>query len=80
MDGSDVNAVCRSPDMMCLAGADDFGFVNLYKWPAPVEAAACNKNSGHSSHVTNVAFSLNEGQKYLVSTGGEDKCIFQWKY
>ena len=81
MDGSDINAVVRSPDHTCLATADDFGFVNLFKFPAPVDNAAYNKNGGHSSHVTNVAFTLNEaGNKYLVSTGGEDKCVFQWKY
>jgi len=81
MDGSDVNALARSPDETCMATADDFGFVNLFSWPAPVKNASFNKNGGHSSHVTNVAFSKNTaGQKYLVSTGGEDKCIFQWKY
>jgi WD40 repeat protein len=64
-----------------LASADDFGFVNLYRYPSPVKEAASNKQGGHSSHVTNVKFSLNQsGDKYLVSTGGEDKCIFQWKF
>ena len=28
-----------------------------------------------------MGFSRNgQGQKYLISTGGEDKAIFQWKY
>ena len=31
--------------------------------------------------MTNIAFSRNaNGQQYLISTGGEDKTIFQWKY
>jgi WD40 repeat protein len=81
MDGSDINSVSRSPDCSTLASADDFGFVNLYRWPCPVKDAAYNKQGGHSSHVTNVKFTLNSaGQTYLVSTGGEDKCIFQWRY
>ena len=33
---------------------------------------------GHSSHVTNVRFTLDGN--YLISVGGHDKSIFQWKY
>lgn len=32
---------------------------------------------GHSSHVTNVGF--DESDKWLVSTGGEDRAVFQWE-
>lgn len=32
---------------------------------------------GHASHVTNVRFSHDD--KYLLSTGGNDRSIFQWK-
>lgn len=78
MDGSDINAVERSPDGTVLASADDFGLVKLFRYPCPVDkGAAYNKFTGHSSHVTNVSFSRNKtGQKYLLTTGGEDKCIF----
>ena len=36
-DGSDINAVCRSPDGTVSATADDFGTVKLFKYPCPVE-------------------------------------------
>ena len=76
---NDVNAVDRSPDGTVLATGDDFGFVKLFKYPSPVEKASHNKYTGHSSHVTNVMFTRNQsGTQYLLSTGGNDKCIFQW--
>lgn len=77
-DGSDINSVDRSPDGTVLATADDFGMVKLFKYPCPVERGAFNAFKGHSSHVTNVRFVKNS--PYLISTGGEDKCIFQWRY
>ena len=36
-DGSDINAVARSPDGTVSATADDFGTVKLFKYPCPVE-------------------------------------------
>ena len=64
-----------------VATGDDFRTVKLFRYPCPVDEAAGQKYSGHSEHVTNIAFSRNEsGQQYLISTGGEDKTIFQWKY
>ena len=62
-----------------MATADDFGTVKLYKFPAHEQKEmAHHKYYGHSSHVTNVSFS-NDG-RYVITTGGEDKSIFQWKY
>lgn len=39
------------------------------------------KYSGHSSHVTCVRWvSLGrDSDDFLISTGGEDKCVFQWR-
>ena len=34
-DGSDVNACARSPDGAVVATGDDFGRVNLYRFPCP---------------------------------------------
>lgn len=66
-----------------MATGDDFGNVKLYKFPSPApKESPNNKYYGHSSHVTCVQFSKwkKGGQQYLISTGGEDKCVFQWKY
>ena len=73
-NGTDINSVDRSPDGIVLATADDFGKVKLFKYPNPVEKTANQQYLGHSSHVTNVRF-LKQAP-YLISTGGEDKCIF----
>lgn len=77
-DGSDINSVDRSPDGTVCATADDFGFVKLFKFPSPVEKAAFHDYIGHSSHVTKVRF--HKKISYLISTGGNDKAVFQWKY
>jgi echinoderm microtubule-associated protein-like 6 len=77
-DGSDINSVDRSPDGQVVATADDFGFVKLFRFPCPVEKAAFNDYIGHSSHVTKVRF--HKKISYLISTGGNDKAVFQWKY
>ena len=32
-DGTDINSVCRSHDSRLVATADDFGLVNLFRYP-----------------------------------------------
>jgi microtubule-associated protein-like 6 len=76
-DGTDVNAVDRSPNDELLVTADDFGKVKLFRYPAPKTKGCEYRTSiGHSSHVTNVRF-LHDGQT-VISTGGNDRCIFHW--
>mmetsp|Transcript_33213 Transcript_33213/g.80925 ORF Transcript_33213/g.80925 Transcript_33213/m.80925 type:complete len:88 (-) Transcript_33213:31-294(-) len=76
-DGSDVNAVDRSPDRSFILSSDDSGKVNLIKYPA-VEKLTPPKKAmgGHSSHVTNVRVS--GSGKYAISTGGADLSVFIW--
>jgi microtubule-associated protein-like 6 len=50
----------------------------LFRYPCPVEKASFNPYIGHSSHVTCVKFSASND--YLISTGGNDKSIFQWRF
>jgi hypothetical protein len=59
MNGSDIHAISLAPDKAAVATADAFGFVNLFRWPCPIDKAAFNKNKGHSSHVSNLEFSKN---------------------
>ena len=47
----------------------------MFRYPAAVESASYNEFKGHSSHVTNVRFTANN---HVVSTGGNDKCLFVW--
>jgi len=104
MDGSDVNAVDRSPCGQLLATADDFGKVSLFRYPCigsgDKKTTERVEYLGHSSHVTAVQWltfpksrlsKSSDGEEskpnnndkenltYLLSTGGEDKCVFQWK-
>jgi microtubule-associated protein-like 6 len=77
-DFTDVNGTCRSHSRNFLATADDFGQVNIYKYPCTVEKGAIYSSYlGHSSHVTKVRFSAND--RYLVSTGGHDKTVLIWE-
>ena len=53
--------------------------MNVYRYPATLEGengAPHHEYLGHSSHVTMVRWI---SDKYLISTGGNDKCVFQWK-
>uniref|UniRef100_A0A673Y2Y9 EMAP like 2 n=1 Tax=Salmo trutta TaxID=8032 RepID=A0A673Y2Y9_SALTR len=75
-DGTDINAVCRSHDSSLLASADDFGKVHLFANPCSQPRAPSHTYSGHSSHVTNVAFLHDDS--HLISTGGKDTSILQW--
>ena len=76
-DGTDVNSVDRSKSGRCLATADDYGCVNLYAWPCVVERAPTKAYFGHSSHVMNVRFNADDSR--LVSVGGKDRAVFQWR-
>jgi microtubule-associated protein-like 6 len=86
-DGSDINAVAvqvyavegapaGAPNAL-VATADDFGDVKVFLFPCTGKDAAFVKGVAHSSHVTNVKFSVDG--KFLLSTGGHDCAVMQWK-
>jgi len=80
--GSDINYVCRSRDKhpggyFLLASADDFSKVRILRYPSITKGSEGIVGVGHSSHVTNVKFSVKDD--YVFSAGGEDNCVFQWK-
>ena len=82
MDGSDINSVDRSKaeydrGMRIIASGDDKGQVRLLEYPCLVKNSQSVVGRGHSSHVTTVTF--NENAKYLLSSGGEDQTIMQWR-
>jgi len=76
-DGTDINAVSRSNDEKLLATSDDFGQVKLFRFPCVDQTQKFRSYDGHSSHVTNVRFAANDA--HLISTGGNDRTVFQWK-
>ena len=76
-DLTDVNSTCRSHNERVIASAEDSGLVKIFRSPCTEPGAQAKSYKGHSSHVTKVRFSA--GDRFLVSTGGNDKCVFVWK-
>lgn len=76
-DGTDINCCARNHRQSLLASGDDHGLVNLFHYPACQPRSPCHAYAGHSSHVTNVSFLFDDSR--LVSTGGRDLAILQWK-
>ncbi|NXF94592.1 EMAL1 protein, partial [Eubucco bourcierii] len=76
-DGTDINAVCRSHARKLLSTGDDFGKVHLFSYPCSQFRAPSHVYGGHSSHVTNVDFLCED--THLISTGGKDTSIMQWR-
>ncbi|XP_035388970.1 echinoderm microtubule-associated protein-like 1 isoform X3 [Electrophorus electricus] len=76
-DGTDINAVCRSNEKILLVTGDDFGKVHLFSFPCSQSRAPSHVYGGHSSHVTNVNFLFDDS--HLVSTGGKDMSVMQWR-
>merc|ERR1711924_273186 len=75
-DGTDVNAVDRSPRSNLLATSDDFGKLKVFNWPCVTRGAQFVEGTGHSSHVTNVRF--NTDATNIVTCGGNDRAVFVW--
>jgi len=73
---STINAVARDKREKLLATADDTSQVRLFSYPVALDKQPCRRYTGHSSHVTNIVFL---GNKYVISTGGMDGSVFQWK-
>jgi len=75
-DGTDINSVSRSHNSTLVATADDFGLVNIFRYPCCDPTAEWSSFRGHSAHVTKVRFLA--GDKELISLGGRDQSIIQW--
>jgi len=76
VDGTDVNACDRTHDKKLIATGDDFGKVKLYSFPVTQPKSLCHTYGGHSSHVSNVVFLLDDTR--LISAGGRDSSVMQW--
>lgn len=77
-DGTDINGVDRSHSGHLIATSDDFGKIKIFRYPCVTEGADSLLLSGHSSHVMNVRWTV--GDEYLITCGGNDKAVFQWKH
>ena len=77
-DGTDVNSACRSHAGQVIATTDDSGLVKLFNYPCTKKGANFSSYGGHGSHVTNSCWTVYD--ECLITAGGGDRCIFQWKH
>lgn len=76
-DGSHINGVDSSSDMRLLATADDFGLLNIYRYPVVSLKHKARSYCGHSEHVVRSIFTPDSQRIFTI--GGFDKAIIQWK-
>lgn len=76
-DYVDFTSVTRSEDSSLLATGDNYGRLQLWRFPVKEVGAARKTYYGHSESLSNLKFS--PGDQYLVSIS-IDRCIFQWKH
>ena len=85
-DGTGVHSVDRSADGTLLATADDFGAVNLHRYPCvqpQTKLLPSNRRefAGHASAALACrwASSGDAEEEILLSVGGYDLTLFQWR-
>ena len=76
-ESGDINNSALSNRGNILATGDDYGLVKLFNFPVNKKNASFIQFHGHSAHVTNLKFTFDD--QYLVTTGGDDSCVFLWK-
>uniref|UniRef100_A0A7S0VWM3 EML-like second beta-propeller domain-containing protein n=1 Tax=Hemiselmis tepida TaxID=464990 RepID=A0A7S0VWM3_9CRYP len=75
---NDCNSVTVSPNKVALVAGYDTGDLRLYPYPAISDQMPCKIFYGHCSHVMGVKFT--QDNRYLISVGGQDLCVFQWRH
>jgi WD40 repeat protein len=75
-DGTDINSCARSHSEDLVVSGDDFGQVKLMRFPCLDTRCGDKHYTGHAQHVMSTRFTFDDS--HVLSTGGGDKCIFQW--
>jgi echinoderm microtubule-associated protein-like 1/2 len=76
-DGTHINSVDVSQDMKLIATSDDFGLLNIYRYPCMSVKHKARSYSGHSEHVVRARFTPRADRIFTI--GGYDKAVIQWK-
>ena len=76
-DGSVVHAVARSHDRNLLAVATSHGIVRVHRYPCYEFNSVGLEYRGHSADIRNLAWTQKD--EFLLTAGGGDKCIMQWR-
>ena len=75
---STIKTVTESNDGKLIVTGDAHGRVSMYSNPAVALGAPSKKYYGHSmGGISRVAFTVDDN--FLLSTGFDDRCLFQWK-
>ncbi|XP_018021292.1 echinoderm microtubule-associated protein-like 2 isoform X2 [Hyalella azteca] len=77
VDGTDLNSVTAAHQKPIVVTADDFGKIKLFKSQTYYAYTSHKVCRGHSSHATSTAFSHDDS--FLVSLGGGDSSVLQWR-
>ncbi|XP_053730292.1 echinoderm microtubule-associated protein-like 6 isoform X1 [Synchiropus splendidus] len=75
---TEINAVDANHSAAVVVTGDDCGLVKLFRFPCLRKGAKFKKYIGHSAHVTNVRWS--HDLQWVLSTGGADHALFQWRF
>nr|XP_040055346.1 echinoderm microtubule-associated protein-like 5 isoform X5 [Gasterosteus aculeatus aculeatus] len=75
---TEVTAACLSSDKKVLATGDDLGYVKLFRYPVRGKYAKFKRYVAHSTLVTNVRWTHDDG--LLVTVGGGDTCLMIWAH
>jgi len=78
-DGSDINCVDASSDRKYVVAGDDFSTICIYNFPVLKNSQPCRRLTGHSEHVPRARFYDDNGDNMIISIGGNDRTIIQWK-
>ena len=78
-DGSDINAVDADEKRELMVAGDDFNSIRIFNYPVINSNHQCIRLLGHSEHVAKVRFVNGGSERRIISCGGNDKTIIQWK-
>jgi len=76
-DGSHINGVDVTRDKKIIATADDFGLLNIYRYPCLSLKHKARSYCGHSEHVVRALFTPDANRIFTI--GGYDKAVIQWR-
>lgn len=75
-DGTDLNDATLTSDNRLIISGDDYGTVRLHNYPA-IDPTNHLAYGGHAEFVQGVELLRDDSQ--VITCGGEDMAIFQWK-
>ena len=77
IDGVDILSTDRSKNNKYVTTTDEASTIKLFQYPVLQKGAEFVTAFGHSSMCTKARFNVDDS--YLISIGGKDRSIFQWR-